>query len=174
MGDAAVRERRAAGQIRHVLDMGRAHDPLIVFRDVRTEPVQRDVLLGVRPDEVVIRHARDREDRLAIERRVVETVQQVDAARTRGCQADAEPAREFRVAARHQRRGLFVAHLDEPYPLAPLAQRFHDSVDPVARKPKDDLDTPVVDRLDQHVGRRQCHLISPAPCVMSAQSRGST
>ena len=105
----------------------------------------------------MISHAGDGEDRLAVEGRVAETVQQMDAAGTRGGSAHAELAGELRVAARHQRGRFLVAHLDEADVVAPLAQGFHDPVDAVTREAEDDVDAPVFQCLDQDVGRCHCH-----------------
>ena len=62
--------------------MRRSHDPLVVLGDVHEQPVQGDVLLRVRSDQVVIGHAGDREHRLPIQLSVVQTVQQMNAAWT--------------------------------------------------------------------------------------------
>jgi hypothetical protein len=48
--DAAVGERGAACEVRHVLDVRRPHDPLVELRDVGEQAIERDVLLGVRAD----------------------------------------------------------------------------------------------------------------------------
>ena len=80
MGDAAVGERRPAREVGDVLDVRGAHDALAVLRDVHEQPVEGHVLLGVGADEVVIRHAGDGKDRLAVEGRVVEPVQEVNPA----------------------------------------------------------------------------------------------
>jgi hypothetical protein len=50
-----------------------------------------------------------------------------------------------------------VAYLEEADLVTPLTQGFHDPVDPVAREAEDDLDAPVLDRLDQNVRRPECH-----------------
>jgi len=148
-----------------------SHDPLVELRDVGVQPIQRHVLLGERADEVVKRHTRDGEDRLPVECGVVEAVQEMDPARARRREADTQPAREFGVAARHQRRRFLVANLDEAHLVAALAQRLHDAVDAVAGEAEDDLDAPVLNRFDQDVGCCQCHVtFSPAPNRSSALS----
>ena len=80
VGDAAVGERRPAREVGDVLDVRGAHDALAVLRDVHEQPVEGHVLLGVGADEVVIRPAGDGKDRLAVEGRVVEPVQEVNPA----------------------------------------------------------------------------------------------
>jgi hypothetical protein len=61
MRHPAIRERRAAGEVGDVLDMGRSHDPCAVRGDVDEQPVEFDVLLRVGTDQVVIGQARDRQ-----------------------------------------------------------------------------------------------------------------
>src|SRR5205807_4886345 len=91
------------------------------------------------------------------------------AARPRGRKADAEPPGVFGVTARHERRGLLVAHLDEADLLLPRAQRFHDAVDAVARDAEHGVDAPIQQGLDQHVGCGFCHGVA---LLKSAASRG--
>ena len=87
----------------------------------------------------------DGQHRLAVQLGVVEAVEQVDAARAGGGQADAQPAGVLGVAAGHERRRLLVAHLDEADRVLALAQRLHDAVDAVAGQAEDDLHAPVRD-----------------------------
>src|SRR5437764_578313 len=79
----------------------------------------------------------DREDRLPVQLRVIETVQQVKAAGPGGGQAAAEPAGELRVTASGERRCFFVPHLDEAHPLLALPERLDNAVDAVPREPED-------------------------------------
>src|SRR5439155_9612606 len=88
---------------------------------------------------------------LAVELGIVEAVQQVEPARSRGRQAYAEPARVLRITTGHERRRLLVADLDEADLVPALAQRLHDAVDAVAGQAEDDLDAPVQQGLDEHV-----------------------
>src|SRR3546814_17485970 len=44
--------------------------------------------------------------------------------------------------------------LNEPDVVLPLSQRLHDAVDAVAGQSEDDLDAPVVNRVDEDVSRR--------------------
>ena len=157
VGDATVGERCPAREVGDVLDVRGAHDALAVLRDVHEQPIKGYVLLGVGADEVVVRHAGNGKDGLAVEGRVVEPVQGENPARARGRQADAQLAGELGVATGHQSRGFLVADLNEADLVTPLAQRLHEAVDPVAREAEDDLDAPVPDRLDQNVRRRECH-----------------
>ena len=50
---AAAEQRGAAGQMRDVLDVRRAHDADAVFGDVGKHLVQLDILLRPRPNEIV-------------------------------------------------------------------------------------------------------------------------
>jgi hypothetical protein len=133
VGDAAVLQRRPTGQVGDVLDVGRAHHARVVLGHVDEQAVELHVLLGVGVDEVVVRHARDGQHRLAVELGVVQAVEQVDATRTGRGQAHPEAPRELRVRARHEGGRLLVADLHEPDPVTARAQGLHDRVDPVAR-----------------------------------------
>ena len=79
---AAIEQCRPARQVRDVLDMCRPHDSRVVLRDIHEELVELDVLLREGADEVVKGHPRDRQHRLAVEFRVVQPVQQMNAAGT--------------------------------------------------------------------------------------------
>jgi hypothetical protein len=68
-----------------------------------------------------------------IELGVVETVEEMDRARPRRRQAHADLARELGVAARHQRRHLLVAHLDELDAVRRTVESTDEAVDAVAR-----------------------------------------
>src|ERR1051326_1837063 len=80
VGDASSAERRAAREVRNLLDVRRTHDPRVVNGDIHKELVEIDVLLSVRVDKIVIMVTGNRQDRLAIELGIVEAVQQVNAA----------------------------------------------------------------------------------------------
>ena len=79
----------------------------------------------------------DRDDRLVVHLRVVEAVEEVDGPGARGRQADADLARELRVAASHEGGHLFVARLDEAAATVVAVERAHDAVDAVARISED-------------------------------------
>src|SRR6185369_10455254 len=82
----------------------------------------------------------------------------MNAARTGGREADAELPRVFRVAAGHEGCGLFVPHLDEADMSLLLAQRFHDSIDAVARQTEDDTHAPFAEGLNENIGGGNGHL----------------
>ena len=73
---------------------------VVVDAHVHEKLVELDVLLRVRVDQVVELKAGDRQHRLAVELGVVEAVEQMNAARAGGGQADAELAGVFGVARR--------------------------------------------------------------------------
>jgi hypothetical protein len=104
----------------------------------------------------VVRKAGDRDHGGAVELRVVETVEQMHAAGTRGRETAADAAGPFRVRAGHEGGGLLVSHLDESDRRRLLArvlasQRFHDPVDAVAWHAEDRVDTPRQQAVDQYV-----------------------
>src|SRR5688500_4746997 len=142
--------------------MRRTHDTHAVFRDVHEDLVQLDILLRTCADEVVIRHAGNGEYRLTVQFCVVQTIEQMKSTRPGGREADTEAAREFRVPARHERCGLFMADLYEPDLLLFLAKRLHDAVDTVARQPEYGVNAPVLENVDQDFCRSLCHGDSPS------------
>jgi len=82
----------------------------------RIDPALRDAAASL---DIVEFHAdslpaeRERADRLMVELRVIEPVQKMDRAWPRGRHAHTDLTRELRVGARHERRHLLVAYLDE-------------------------------------------------------------
>ena len=114
----------------------------------------------MRADQVVVGHAGDREHGLPVQLRVVEAVEQMEAAGPGRREADAEPAGELRIAARHEGGRLFVAHLDEADRVLALAQRLHDAVDAVAGQAEDGIHAPVLQHVDQNVGGCLSHGIA--------------
>src|SRR5438132_12882291 len=79
-----------------------------------------------------------------------------------GCrEADAEPAAVLRVAARHERRRLLMADLDEADPSLTRPQRLHDPVDAVAGQAEDDGHAPIDQTIRQHICSRSRHGVLP-------------
>ena len=70
-------------------------------------------------------------------------------------QTNAQLAGEFRIPARHERRGFFMPHLDETDLVLARAQRLHDAVDAIAGKPEDDFHAPIQQSFNQYIGG--CH-----------------
>ena len=128
--------------------------------DVAVELHQVDLLLEVpaeRPDK---RLTDDRHDRLMVELRVVEPVQQVDRARPRGRHADADLASELGVAAGHERCHLLMSGLHEPQLILVAPQGAEDAVDAVAGETVDRVHVPRDQSLTQVVC---CGLPRPLP-----------
>jgi hypothetical protein len=142
-------------------DMVRTHDTRVVNGDVHEYLVEFHVLLRMGVNQVVILQARDGQNRLAVKLRVVQTVQQMQPARSGCCEANAELACVFRISACHEGGALFVADLNESNLVGSLAERFHDSVDAVARHAEHDVDAPIVNRIDQNVRCCSFHLRIP-------------
>ena len=142
--------------------MGGPHHPRVVDGDVLEDLVEVEVLLGEGVDQIVIMMSGDGEHRLAVHLGVIEAVEQVDAARAGGGETDAELARVLGVAARHERGGLLVAHLDEADQLLAFPQRLDDAVDAVPGQPEDGVHPPVDQVLHQNVapGLRHRALLS--------------
>ena len=102
MGDAALLDSRANGEVGNGLHVGAAHHPVVVDGDVDEELVEFDVLLLERSCNVVELHARDGEDRLLVHLGVVQAVEQMNAAGAGGGEANTETARELCVCAGHE------------------------------------------------------------------------
>ena len=114
-----------------------------------------------------------------VELGVVQAVQEMDRARAGGGEAHADLARPFRVRAGHERRHLFVAHLDELDPVREFLQCADDRVDPVARIPVDPAHTVLVQPLEQKLCRRHTHrspsqLVSEYDEIVAAGSAAQT
>src|SRR5207245_4173353 len=92
--------------------------------------------------------------------RVVEAVQQMDRARTRGGEADADLAGELGLRARHEGRELLVARLDE-FHLVVAPERAHDAVDAIAGVAVDTLNAPLREALEQEIANRLGHVLPP-------------
>src|SRR3954447_11242762 len=95
---------------------------------------------------------------LAIQLRVIEPVQQMNTARTRGSEADSEPTGELGVPASHEGRCFFMPCLNEADLVLFLPQAFHDPVNPVAGDSEDGIHAPINQRLNNNVCCRLCHL----------------
>src|SRR5437667_364647 len=78
-------------------------------------------------DQIAVMVPRDRQNRLPVDLGVVEPVQQMDPARTRGGDADPEPAGIFGVSAGHEGRRLLVPDLDETDFILALPQRLDEA-----------------------------------------------
>ena len=144
-------ERGAAGELDHVLHVGRPHDARVVDAHVHEQLVELDVLLRVGVDEIVELQPSDGENRLAIELGVIEPVEQMDAARSGCCETDAEPTRPLGIGAGVERGGLLVPHLDEADAVLADPQRFDDAVDAVPRHSENDVHAPFDQRFHKHV-----------------------
>ena len=158
--DGASRERSLDRLVDDVHDVRGTHDALIVRGDVDEELVEVDVLLVMRADEIVKCVARDREHGLTVALRVVEAVQQVNAARARCRETDAKAAGVLRVAASSERCRLFVSHLNEAHALLVRAQRLENAVDAIAGEAEHRVHTPRGEPLDEQIRRRCCHIAS--------------
>src|SRR4029453_5020173 len=138
------------------------HADLDVLRDVLEQDREGDLLLVVRAERGALLLAHDRYDRDVVELRVVEAVEEVDRAWTRGRNADPERvgAGELRVAARHEGGHLLVAGLDEVGIAVSPVERAEEGVDPVAGVAVDAVDAPLAQALQEIVRDELRHLSS--------------
>ena len=86
MRHSAIGQRGLDGLVQYVHHVRRPHDPLVVEGDVHVQLVEIEVLLVMSADHVVESVAGDGQHGLAVELRVVETVEQVNAAGAGGGQ----------------------------------------------------------------------------------------
>ena len=105
--------------------------------------------------------ADDREDGPRGQLRVVEAVEQVDRARPRRGEANADVTGELGVPARHQRSHLLVAHLDQLGIAVCAIEGADDRVDAVAWIAEDAVDVPGAEPLEQEVRDELGQLRSP-------------
>ncbi len=152
VGDAALLDGGADGEVGNAFHVGAAHDALVVDGDILVELVEGDILLGEGADEVGVLHAGDGEDGLAVHFGVVEAVEQMNAAGAGGGDADADAAGEFGIGAGGKGGGFLVAHVDEADAVFVLAEGFKDAIDAVAGNAEDRVHTPGNEAFDQHVG----------------------
>src|SRR4051812_46644177 len=100
----------------------------------------------------------------------------MDGAGARGGDADADLSGELRVPARHERRHLLVAHLNELRLAAGAVERPEKRIDPVARIPVDAPDAPLAQPLQNVIGNQLAHGSSnpavAAPRGIAAASSG--
>ena len=73
----AITERSSTRQVLNVLDVVGPHDSFVEHSDVYEHLVERHILLGVGPDQVVKLHSGDCQHRLAVEFGVVQTIQEM-------------------------------------------------------------------------------------------------
>ncbi len=133
---------------------------LVVLGHVGEEPVQVHLLLVGGAQHAGLLHAGDGQHRRVVELRVVEPVGQVDAARSGGGQAHAQPAGGLGVRGGHEGRRLLVVDQHEPDLVPVPSQPLHDPVDAVARQPEHGVHAPLGQPADQYVGDNLAH--SPA------------
>jgi hypothetical protein len=100
-------------------------------------------------DEIVVGQAGDGQYRLSIQFRIIETVEQMQAAGPRRREAHTQTAGELRISARHEAGCFFMTNLDEANGVALFSEGFHDAVNTVTRKTENCVDTPVLKNLNQ-------------------------
>ena len=74
MRHTPIAERGTAGEVSHGFDMRKSHDARVVDRDIHKKFVEIDVLLCMCADKVMIMVAGNRQHRLSVELRVIQTI----------------------------------------------------------------------------------------------------
>src|SRR5581483_12482002 len=97
----------------------------------------------------------------------------MNSSRAGSCDANTKTPGKLRVCAGHERRGLFVAHVNEPYFLLIFAQGFENAVDPIAGQAKNGVHAPSNKPLNQYV-RCVDHRMPPTGIRAAAQISSRT
>ena len=161
-GDRSLGQGDAHGAVDDVADLGRIVDHLEEGAgDVLEEGRQIDFLLVAAAPRHLRDIADDRDNRLVIEARVVEAIEQVDGAGSLGGEADADLAGELGMGAGHQAGVLFMAHLDEDGIIAGAIERTEDPVDAVTGIAVEALHTPRLQPPHQKITHRLRHGSAP-------------
>ena len=105
----------------------------------------------MRIDQIVKVVTGDRQHRLTVHFGIVQTIEQMNAAGSRSCQAYAQAAGEFCISAGHECGRFLVAHLNETDFILSRAQRLDDPVNAVAGQPEDHIDAPIDEHVDQQI-----------------------
>lgn len=156
-GHAAPLQGDAHGAVDHVARLfgGRGHLHVIV-RHVLEQADQVDFLLVVAAQGAAGLLADQGHDGLMVQLGVVQAIQQMDGAGTGGRQADPGLPGELGVGAGHERRGFFVAGLDELQRLTGAAEGADQAVDTVSGVAVDPSDPPLRQPF-QHKVRHSLH-----------------
>ena len=124
-------------------------------RDVLHQLRRVDTLLVARPDQIMERHAGNRDNRRAIHVRVIQAVEKVDGAGARGADTDAKLAGVLGKARRHKGGRFLVTHADVLDPILTLAQRFDDGINAVTDDAEAVCRAPCDQSLDDDIGSCQ-------------------
>jgi hypothetical protein len=170
-GHCARADRDAHGAVHQVRRLLRRHARLHELAGhVLEQRLEVHLLKPFGPERHALLLPDDRDHGLVVELRVVQAVQELDGAGSRGGDAHADLARELRVGTGRKRRDHLVAHLDELGPAArsrlavepgllQLLKRAHEPVDAVARVSVDPPDPPlVVEAVEHELADRARHV----------------
>jgi hypothetical protein len=148
MGHAAIAKCRTAGPVRDQNGvLGSRH--LLVVDGQRLHQLHSiDALLIADAAQIMEGQTRERHHRRTIERRVVETIHEMNRTRPRGADADPKATGVFGPSGRHEGGGFLMPDRDVADPILTLPQGFDDRVDAVANDPEYVGRAPVDQRLD--------------------------
>src|SRR5215208_5666748 len=124
--------------------------------------MQVNLLLIVGAERRTRRLTDDRDDRLVVHFRVIETIEQMDGARTGRCQAYADLTAELRMPACHERAHLLMPSLYEPDAILRAFECAHESVDAITGVTVDSPHAPIVETLNNEVGNCLSHALAPS------------
>jgi hypothetical protein len=145
---------RSIDQVPHL--RRRRHHVHILMCHVLEQRGEVHLLLIIAPERGAPLLADDRNHRLVVQLRIVETVEQMNGAGTGGREADPDFPRKLRMAASHEGRHL-VSNLDKLDLILGARQGAHDAVDAIARVTIDPMDPPLIKPLYHKIANRLSH-----------------
>ena len=173
--DVALEDGVLAGEVHQLRVPGAGLHGLTPGRDRRERRGEVDLLEGPRAEHLRLDLAGQRQQRRAVDLRVVQAGEQVRRARARDRQAGGGAAGELRVGRGGEGGRALVADADVPQGAGLLlaADRVGEAEVRMADHPEDRVDAPGDHRLGHRVGRRCARARPPARCRRRYRRRGS-
>ena len=136
---------------------GLAYGDAIFAGHILEKRLQVDLLLILAADGGRRRLADDSDDRLVVHLRVIQAVEQMNRTGAAGGHADPDGAGKLGVCRCHERGEFLVSCLNESRLILVLTQAGKQSVNAVARKSINPLDTPLFHALHNILADADCH-----------------
>ena len=112
-------------------------------------------MLKTHASQIVKGEAGERDDGSAVESGFIKAIHQMDGARARRADTDAQPPGMLGEARRHERGRFLVAYADIADAVLALTQGFDDRIDAVTDNTEDMGRAPIDQSFDQNVGSVQ-------------------
>src|SRR3954471_344430 len=160
MGHTATIQCMPARFIGQHLNLIWIDDFLVINSYVRKEVDHVHFLLKVAAFQIRVGLSRDREDGRLIKLGIIKTIQQMNAAWSRGRKTTSEFACVFRIATRHKGGGLFMSDLNKTNLILASAQGFDDSVYAITGQSENSINSPVNYLFNENVRSGISHNLS--------------